>query len=191
MSMSSSCQYPFAPRISAGWNVSRTLRRRSGSLTSSVLKPKRPVTIRMLAAPRPCRTSLRRPAPCRERAPRTRATPTSGRRVAAGGGRRGGARADRQNAGEDGTDENSEPHHQGYLLGRARVGAIPPLRSSNRLCDHRNDASVLQSRLTNRSRTPSGGTPRCERAMSGSNSRSSISSAVSALRASIMISLLR
>ena len=38
---------------------------------------------------------------------------------------------------------------------------------------------------------PSGGTPRCERAMSGSNSRSSISSAVSALCASIMISLLR
>ena len=38
---------------------------------------------------------------------------------------------------------------------------------------------------------PSGGTPRFERAMSGSNSRSSISSAVSALRASIMISELR
>ncbi len=56
---------------------------------------------------------------------------------------------------------------------------------------HRNDPSVLQSQLSKRSRPPSGGTPRCERAMSGSNSRSSSSSAVSALRASIMISLLR
>ena len=56
---------------------------------------------------------------------------------------------------------------------------------------HRNDPSVFQSQLSNRSRPPSGGTPRCERAMSGSNSRSSSSSAVSALRASIMISLFR
>ena len=56
---------------------------------------------------------------------------------------------------------------------------------------HRNDPSVLQSQLSKRSRPPSGGTPRCERAMSGSNSRSSSSSAVSALCASIMISLLR
>ncbi len=56
---------------------------------------------------------------------------------------------------------------------------------------YRNDPNLFQSQLSNRLRTPSGGTPRCERAMSGSNSRSSSRLAVSALRASIMISLLR
>ena len=56
---------------------------------------------------------------------------------------------------------------------------------------HRSDASVLQSRLSNRSRPPVGGRPGRERAMSGSNRWSSSSAAVSALCASIMISELR
>ena len=51
--------------------------------------------------------------------------------------------------------------------------------------------SLSHSQLSRRSRVPEGGSPGFERAMSGSNSRSSSSAAASGLRAIIMISELR
>ena len=56
---------------------------------------------------------------------------------------------------------------------------------------HRKYVSLSHNQLPSPSRTPEGGLPGCERAMSGSKSRFSKSAAVSALRAIIMISELR
>ncbi len=50
---------------------------------------------------------------------------------------------------------------------------------------------MFQNQLSKRACEPEGGSPGLERAMSGSNSLSSMSAAVSALRAIIMISELR
>ena len=130
----------------------------------------------------------------RERAGRLRrdglATRGGGRRA---GYERGAGGRDRESkrSREEKTVHRTDPFVGGESRPTVATPIVRSLSAPAGSSAQRKNASLSQSQLWKRSPPPEGGSPGFERAMSGSNSRSSNSAASRRLRAIIMISELR